>query len=326
RVQPRACGDPRADLGNHRPLESGRALQVPVRQAGGRLHHPRRRTRARAAAALPARDGRAQRRPPAQLRCAQPACRLPPRVRPGRCHGLPRRHQRDLGNFHRRHRVRLPQGRQREGRQRGRAADWTSARLRLVTGRRQMARALDAAAIRALIVEDNRDICANIAAYLEKFGYVLDFAHDGVTAMNLALANPFDVIVLDLMIPRMDGITFCQRLRADAQIETPVLMLTARDTLDDRLKGFDAGADDYLVKPFALQELHARLRALYKRCRRNGDNLLTVGDLTLNRSTLQVHRAGRRVEINPAGIKLLRRLMEESPSVVNRDDLETLLW
>ena len=189
-----------------------------------------------------------------------------------------------------------------------------------------MARALDAAPIRALIVEDNRDICANIAAYLEKSGYVLDFAHDGVTAMNLALANPFDVIVLDLMIPRMDGITFCQRLRADAQIETPVLMLTARDTLDDRLRGFDAGADDYLVKPFALQELHARLRALYKRSRRNGDNLLTVGDLTLNRSTLQVHRAGRRVEINPAGIKLLRRLMEESPSVVNRDDLETLLW
>lgn len=189
-----------------------------------------------------------------------------------------------------------------------------------------MARALDAAPIRALVVEDNRDICGNIAAYLEKLGYVLDFAHDGVTAMNLALTNPFDVIVLDLMIPRMDGLTFCQRLRADAEIETPVLMLTARDTLDDRLKGFDAGADDYLVKPFALQELHARIRALYKRSHRNADSLLTVGDLTLNRSTLQVLRAGRRVEINPAGMKLLRRLMEESPSVVDRDELETLLW
>jgi DNA-binding response OmpR family regulator len=193
-------------------------------------------------------------------------------------------------------------------------------------GGQQMARALDAAPIRALIVEDNRDICENIATYLEKFSYVLDFAHDGVTAMNLALTNPFDVIVLDLMIPRMDGLSFCQSLRADAKIETPVLMLTARDTLDDRLKGFDAGADDYLVKPFALQELHARLRALYKRSHRNADNLLTVGDLTLNRSTLQVHRAGGRVEINPAGMKLLRRLMEESPSVVNRDELETLLW
>ena len=189
-----------------------------------------------------------------------------------------------------------------------------------------MARVLDAAPIRALIVEDNRDICGNIATYLEKLGYVLDFAHDGVTAMNLALTNRFDVIVLDLMIPRMDGLTFCQRLRTDAEIETPVLMLTARDTLDDRLKGFDAGADDYLIKPFALQELHARIRALYKRSHRNANNLLTVGDLTLNRSTLQVHRAGRRVEINPAGMKLLRRLMEESPSVVDRDDLETLLW
>lgn len=189
-----------------------------------------------------------------------------------------------------------------------------------------MACALDATPIRALIVEDNRDICGNIAAYLEKAGYVLDFAHDGVTAMNLATTNPFDVIVLDLMIPRMDGLTFCQRLRADAEIETPVLMLTARDTLDDRLKGFDAGADDYLVKPFALQELHARLRALYKRSHRNADNLLTVGDLTLNRSTLQVQRAGQRVEVNPAGMKLLRRLMEESPSVVERDELETLLW
>ena len=189
-----------------------------------------------------------------------------------------------------------------------------------------MARVLDAAPIRALIVENNRDIYGNIAAYLEKLGYVLDFAHDGVTAMNLALTHPFDVIVLDLMIPRMDGLTFCQRLRADAEIETPVLMLTARDTLDDRLKGFDAGADDYLVKPFALQELHARIRALYKRSHRNADKLLTISDLTLNRSTLQVHRAGRRVDINPAGMKLLRRLMEESPSVVDRDELETLLW
>jgi DNA-binding response OmpR family regulator len=186
--------------------------------------------------------------------------------------------------------------------------------------------ALEAAPIRALIVEDNRDICGNIATYLEKCGYVLDFAYDGIAAMHLARANPFDVIVLDLMIPGMDGLSFCRRLRADALVETPVLMLTARDTLDDRLEGFAAGADDYLVKPFALQELHARLRALYKRSHRSADTLLTVGDLSLNRSTRQVHRAGRRVELNPAGMKLLQRLMEASPSVVARDDLETLLW
>lgn len=189
-----------------------------------------------------------------------------------------------------------------------------------------MVHPLGAAPIRALIIEDNRDICENIAAYLEKHSYVLDFAYDGIGAMHLAMTNPFDVIVLDLMLPGMDGLNFCQKLRADAGVGTPVLMLTARDTLDDKLKGFEAGADDYLVKPFALQELHARLQALYKRSHRKPDNLLTVGDLTMNKSTLQVHRAGRRVDLTPAGMRLLQRLMEEAPSVVARDDLETLLW
>ncbi|OBP16924.1 DNA-binding response regulator [Rheinheimera sp. SA_1] len=180
--------------------------------------------------------------------------------------------------------------------------------------------------MRVLIVEDNRDICANIAAYLEKHPYILDFAYDGISAMHLVLTNPFDVIVLDLMLPGMDGLSFCKKLRTEANIDKPVLMLTARDTLDDKLKGFAAGADDYLVKPFALQELHARLQALYKRSHGKTDNLLTVGELTLNRSTLQVHRAGRRVELNPTGMKLLQRLMEEAPAVVDRDALETLLW
>lgn len=189
-----------------------------------------------------------------------------------------------------------------------------------------MADALGGGPIRALVVEDNRDICANIAAYLEKHGYILDFAYDGLSAMRLASECPFDVIVLDLMLPGMDGLSFCHKLRTGAKAETPVLMLTARDTLDDRLKGFEAGADDYLVKPFALQELRARLQALYKRSHRKSDSLLTVGDLTLNRSTLQVHRAGRRIDLHPAGMKLLQRLMEEAPAVVARDDLEALLW
>ena len=189
-----------------------------------------------------------------------------------------------------------------------------------------MIRKLGETPVRVLIVEDNRDICANIAAYLEKHPYILDFAYDGLSAMQLVVTNPFDVIVLDLMLPGMDGLSFCKKLRAEANIDKPVLMLTARDTLDDKLKGFAAGADDYLVKPFALQELHARLQALYKRSHGKTDNLLTVGELTLNRSTLQVHRAGRRVELNPTGMKLLQRLMEEAPAVVDRDALETLLW
>lgn len=189
-----------------------------------------------------------------------------------------------------------------------------------------MVDALGVAPVRLLVVEDNRDICDNIAGYLEKHRYVLDFAYDGISAMYLALTQPFDVIVLDLMLPGMDGLSFCQKLRTEAKVETPVLMLTARDTLDDKLKGFAAGADDYLVKPFALQELHARLQALYKRSHGKTDNLLTVADLTLNKSTLQVHRAGQRVDVNPACLKLLQRLMEQAPSVVMRDELETLLW
>ena len=189
-----------------------------------------------------------------------------------------------------------------------------------------MTNVLGAAPIRVLIVEDNRDICGNIAAYLEKHRYILDFAYDGISAMHLALTSPFDIIVLDLMLPGMDGLSFCKKLRADSKLETPVLMLTARDTVDDKIKGFEAGADDYLVKPFALQELHARLQALYKRSHGKTDNLLTVGELTLNRSTLQVHRSGRRIDLNPTGMKLLQRLMEEAPSVVTRGALETMLW
>lgn len=189
-----------------------------------------------------------------------------------------------------------------------------------------MIHTLGAPPIRALIVEDNRDICANIAAYLERHPYILDFAYDGISAMHLALTNRFDIIVLDLMLPGMGGLAFCQKLRMEAHIETPVLMLTARDTLDDKLKGFEAGADDYLVKPFALQELHVRLQALCKRSHGKTGNLLTVGDLTMNKSTLQVHRAGQRIDLTPAGLRLLQRLMEASPAVVAREDLETLLW
>lgn len=184
----------------------------------------------------------------------------------------------------------------------------------------------EAAPIRVLIVEDNRDICENIAAYLEKHSYILDFAYDGISAMHLALSHPFDIIVLDLMLPGMNGLRFCQKLRKDAEVETPVLMLTARDTLDDKLMGFEAGADDYLVKPFALQELHARLQALYKRSCRKAEKLLIVGDLTMNKSTLRVHRSGKRIDLTPVCMKLLQRMMEESPRVVSREELENLLW
>lgn len=180
--------------------------------------------------------------------------------------------------------------------------------------------------MRVLVVEDSPRLQRSLAVALRHSGYAVDVASDGEDGLWQAEAHAYDVIVLDLMLPRMDGLSFCQKLRSEAKVETPVLMLTARDTLADKLMGFEAGADDYLVKPFALQELHARLLALYKRGRGKTDRVLTVGDLSLDRSTLQVHRAGLRIDLSPAGMKLLQRLMEEAPSVVARDDLETILW
>ena len=124
-----------------------------------------------------------------------------------------------------------------------------------------MGHALGAAPIRALIVEDNRDICENIATYLEKHRLILDFAYDGISAMHLALTSPFDVIVLDLMLPGMDGLSFCQKLRADAKVETPVLMLTARDTLEDKLGFYPVFTDGYKT-PENSKSLLATLRRI----------------------------------------------------------------
>lgn len=180
--------------------------------------------------------------------------------------------------------------------------------------------------MRVLVVDDNRDICRNIGDYLELFGHVLDFAFNGPQALNLALAGDYDVIVLDLMLPGMDGLDVCRELRAGAKSEVPVLMLTARDTLPDKLEGFRAGTDDYLVKPFAMQELMARLRALHDRRKGHRAQQLVVGDMTLDKRTREVLRGGRRVRLNPVGFRILERMMEASPTVVTRAELETYLW
>ena len=116
--------------------------------------------------------------------------------------------------------------------------------------------------MRILVIEDNSDIAANIGDYLEEKGHTVDFAGDGATGLHLAISHDFDAIVLDLTLPGMDGLELCRKLRQEARRQTPVLMLTARDALDQKLTGFDSGADDYMVKPFALQELEARLSVL----------------------------------------------------------------
>ena len=116
--------------------------------------------------------------------------------------------------------------------------------------------------MRLLVIEDNRDIAANLGDFLEDRGHTVDYAADGVTGLHLAVVNEFDAIVLDLNLPGIDGIEVCRKLRMEGRKQTPVLMLTARDSLESKLAGFDSGADDYLVKPFALQEVEARLQVL----------------------------------------------------------------
>jgi DNA-binding response OmpR family regulator len=180
--------------------------------------------------------------------------------------------------------------------------------------------------MRVLVIEDNRDIAANIGDFLEDKGHVVDFAGDGVTGLHLAVVNEFDAIVLDLTLPGMDGLEVCRKLRQEARKQTPVLMLTARDALDHKLSGFDSGADDYMTKPFALQELEARLSVLARRGKGPQSRVLQVADLAFNLDTLTVSRAGKQIQLNPIGLKLLQFLMEASPSVVTRQDLEHRVW
>lgn len=180
--------------------------------------------------------------------------------------------------------------------------------------------------MRILIIEDNPDIAANIGDYLEEQGHTIDFAGDGITGLHLAVVNEFDAIVLDLALPGMDGLEVCRKLREDAGKDTPVLMLTARDRLEDKIAGFETGADDYLVKPFALQEVEVRLDALFRRGRRRTVRELVVGDLKYNLDTLTVSRGGVDIELNPIGLKLLKSLMESSPNVVSRTELENEVW
>lgn len=180
--------------------------------------------------------------------------------------------------------------------------------------------------MRLLIVEDNRDILANLADYLTLKGYEVDCAQDGLTGLHLAATQHHDLIVLDVMLPGIDGYALCQRLRESERSQTPVIMLTARDALDDRLHGFRTGADDYLTKPFALSELHARIEAVLKRSRAGGRRALQVGDLNYDLDTLEVRRAGQVLHVGPIGLKLLAILMQKSPAVVRREVLENALW
>lgn len=178
-----------------------------------------------------------------------------------------------------------------------------------------------------LLIEDHHDIAAMVCEHLEFIGYEVDYAADGVTGLHLAVTGNFDAIILDLMLPGMDGMEICRKYRNEAGGSTPILMLTARDTLEDKVAGLDAGADDYLVKPFEMEELDARLRALLRRAGGGvAPQLLKVGDLEFDTGTLQAKRAGKTITLTPIGMKLLVALMKASPRVVSRRALEREAW
>lgn len=176
-----------------------------------------------------------------------------------------------------------------------------------------------------LLVEDHRELAETVGAFLEASGNVVDYASDGLVALHLAATEHFDVIVLDVMLPGVDGIEVCRKLRSEARLATPIIMLTARDQLDDKLKGFDVGADDYLVKPFDMPELVARIEALVRRAR-GVESRYVVGDLTLDVATLEVARAGTPITLSRTLFEILKVLMREHPRVVTRQELERALW
>ena len=180
--------------------------------------------------------------------------------------------------------------------------------------------------LRILLVEDNEDIAENIADYFEVRGHTLDFALNGVHGLHLALTGDYDVMILDIMLPGMSGVDLCKKLRESSARQIPVLMLTARDTLADKIAGFESGTDDYLVKPFALEELEVRLYALAKRNRQKMPHILSVADLELDMETMIIKRAEKRIELNRACVCILELLMRASPKVVSRQELERTLW
>ncbi|WP_420549624.1 response regulator transcription factor [Curvivirga sp.] len=180
------------------------------------------------------------------------------------------------------------------------------------------------ASIMVLLIEDDMDIAATVNDFLELEGIECDHAYDGESGLDLAKTGNYDVILLDLMLPFRDGVSICEELRNEG-VDTPVLMLTARDTLDDKLEGFQAGADDYLVKPYALEELLMRTRVLSRR--RSGEiKRFSIENLEIDFEARSVKRENQEIKISPTGWLILEVLSRNSPKVVSRARLEMALW
>ncbi len=181
------------------------------------------------------------------------------------------------------------------------------------------------AALTVLLAEDDPGIQQGITDFLEWRGIEVDCARDGKQALSLCQQNRYDVLILDIRMPRLNGLDLCQQLRAEG-VTTPILMLTALDTLDDKVRGFQAGTDDYLVKPFAMDELVCRVQALSQRVSRQQVRVLRYGPLELDVELQQVRRDGQRLHLMPQSFQLLRYLLARAPRVVSRSELEQAIW
>ena len=180
--------------------------------------------------------------------------------------------------------------------------------------------------MRLLLVEDDHKIAGYVKRGLEEEGYAVDAAYDGRDGLDWALAAPYDLFILDVMLPGLDGFSLCRELRRQG-IQAPVLMLTARDAVDDRVDGLDAGADDYLVKPFAFRELLARLRALLRRAADAPKRtVLQAGDLTLDTRTQRVQRGERTIELTAKEFAVLECMMRDPGRVLSRTVIADHVW
>ena len=179
--------------------------------------------------------------------------------------------------------------------------------------------------MRVLIIEDERELAHIIRRGLTEEGYAVDVAYDGEEGEYYAENAPYDIILLDVVLPKKDGFEVCASLRRK-KINTRVLMLTGRDSVSDRVRGLDTGADDYLVKPFDVNELSARIRALLRREVGRGSPEMKAGDLVLNTATREAHRGDRKIELNNKEFAILQYLMVNRDHVVSRQMIEDHVW
>ena len=180
--------------------------------------------------------------------------------------------------------------------------------------------------MKILVVEDEHLIATSIKKGLEQEHYIVDLAFDGEEGLDLAASGDYDLILLDLMLPKMDGLKICRQLRKD-NIHTPILMLTAKSQLEDKINGLDSGADDYLTKPFAFEELLARVRALARRPQNTATaEILKVGDLSLNISSYEVLRSGKNISLSSKEYSLLECLIRHTGQILSKDQLIQHVW